>query len=43
MSEFIGTRSKNQCRSHHQKVINKYNSIEEFMKAFQNDILIEKK
>jgi len=35
MAEFIHSRSTHQCRSHHQKVLKKYSSIQNFIKMFE--------
>jgi len=37
MSKFLGTRSHEQCRSHHQKMIKNYRSIEGIIQHFNRN------
>jgi hypothetical protein len=37
MSKYVGTRSHEQCRSHHQKMIKNYGSIETIIQRFQKE------
>lgn len=38
MSRKIKTRSADQCRSHHQKILKYHNSLEETIKFFEEDV-----
>jgi hypothetical protein len=38
MAEYIGTRTTHQCRSHHQKIVKRYNSIDGFLEEFTKKV-----
>ena len=38
MSAFIGTRSPMQCRTHHQKYLNKYEKVEEIIRMYNTSL-----